>query len=78
VLAYDRPHAVRLAWRPYSEPGSRQATEVEIRFSPKGESTRVELEHRGWERLGETAADSRQNSDGGWDHVLRRYTEAFA
>jgi Activator of Hsp90 ATPase homolog 1-like protein len=32
------------------------ATEVEVTFAPVGASTRVDLEHRGWERLGERAS----------------------
>jgi uncharacterized protein YndB with AHSA1/START domain len=28
-----------------------EATEVEVRFEPEGDGTRVSLEHRGWDRL---------------------------
>jgi uncharacterized protein YndB with AHSA1/START domain len=78
VLAYHRPSSFTLAWRPYEEPGSRPATELEVRFIADGQQTRVELEHRGWERLGEQAAESQRGYDGGWDHVLRGYVAAFA
>jgi uncharacterized protein YndB with AHSA1/START domain len=31
--------------------GPTDKTEVEVRFEPEGEKTRVSLEHRGWDRL---------------------------
>ena len=50
-------------------------TEVEVRFLPEGDGTRVELEHRGWERLAEDAEEKRSSYDSGWDFVLGRYAE---
>ena len=35
---------------------SRPPTEIEVTFTDEGGKTRVDLEHRGWERLGEHAA----------------------
>ena len=48
----------RLAYLWYLGRDRADATEVEIRFLAQGtEATRVEIEHRGWERLGpQTAA----------------------
>jgi uncharacterized protein YndB with AHSA1/START domain len=43
-------------------------TEVEVRFSAEADGTRVDLEHRGWERAGAKAP--RDAFDGGWDKVL--------
>jgi uncharacterized protein YndB with AHSA1/START domain len=77
VLAYDRPSSFTLAWRPYVVLGERPATEVEVRFVAEGDGTRVELEHRGWERLGDEAGESQRGYDGGWEHVLGRYVAAF-
>ena len=54
-----------------------QATEVEVRFIPLGASTRVDIEHREWERLGERASFVRAILDGGWPGVLARF-EALA
>jgi len=42
------------------------STEVEVRFVPFDGCTRVELEHRGWERLGELANTARIDYDQGW------------
>jgi uncharacterized protein YndB with AHSA1/START domain len=49
------------------------ATEVEIQFTPRGSGTRVEIEHRGWERLGTTGQASRDANRGGWETLLPHY-----
>ena len=74
VLVWEPPHRVVLTWHP-GTPES-EATELELRFTAEGEGTRVELEHRGWERLAEKGKDYRARYDGGWDEVLARYAEA--
>ena len=72
VLAWEPPTRVVLSWelRP-----DRPATEVEVRFSEAGDGTRVELEHRGWERLGDEAAEAKTSYGSGWEYVLGRYAE---
>ena len=45
-------------------------TEVEVRFSPDAEGTRVDLEHRSWERAGAKAKSMRDAFNGGWERVL--------
>jgi len=53
------------------------ATEVEIRFVDQGDATtRVEIEHRGWERLGARGPGWRDRNLGGWNGVLPHYTAA--
>ena len=54
------------------------ATEVEITFSPLGEdATRVEIEHRGWERLARRGARSGATRNrGGWGSLLPHFAEA--
>jgi hypothetical protein len=53
------------------------ATEVEIRFRPlAGTATRVEIEHRGWERLGADARTWRDRNGGGWATLLPHYEAA--
>lgn len=55
-------------------------TEVEVRFTPEGSGTRVDLEHRHLERLGETAEQLRFaiDSPGGWGGLLALYAEEAA
>jgi uncharacterized protein YndB with AHSA1/START domain len=52
------------------------ATDVEIRFHEHGTSTRVEIEHRGWERLGADAEEWRTRNHGGWSTLLPHYVKA--
>ena len=54
------------------------ATQVTVRFLPSDQGTRVELDHGGWERLGETAMARRESYVTGWDLVLARFVEARA
>jgi uncharacterized protein YndB with AHSA1/START domain len=51
---------------------------VEIRFTPEGSGTRVELTHSGWEKLGEAAANLRQRYDRGWATVFERHFAEYA
>ncbi len=60
-----RPHRLHL-----EGPEWDGATEVEVRFSPEDDGTRVDLEHRGRERVGARGRDQRNNYDGGWNRVL--------
>ena len=68
VLAWDRPRAVTFTWRhdEWVAP-----TEVTVRFvAEDGSVTRVEVEHRAWERLGTAAGESREQYANGWPTVL--------
>jgi uncharacterized protein YndB with AHSA1/START domain len=74
VVAWEPPHRLVLAWNT----GDRRAqpTEVEVRFTPfdDGAGTRVELEHRAWERW-EDGEAARGNYDSGWERVLGHFAE---
>jgi hypothetical protein len=54
-------------------------TEVEVRFLPDGDGTRVELEHRGWERVGAESAEVREayGSPQGWVTTLNVFAAAI-
>jgi Activator of Hsp90 ATPase homolog 1-like protein len=55
------------------------ATEVLIRFLPRGDSsTRIEIEHRGWERLGIAAEQWRDQNRAGWQTLLPHFLAAIA
>lgn len=70
ISAWEPPNRFLLAWRVNPE---KIGTEVEVRFSADGDETRVDLEHRGWEKRGAT---ERADYDGGWDFVLGKYVGA--
>ena len=75
VLVWEPPTRLVLAWRITHQWGydPNLLTEVEVRFTalPSGE-TRVDFEHRGLERFGDSdaAAQTRVSMDGGWGSIL--------
>ncbi len=76
VLAWEPPNRLVLAWHPGREADG--ASEVEVRFTASdGGGTRVELEHRGWERFGESAVLRRHAyvGPGAWGHVLDHFAD---
>jgi uncharacterized protein YndB with AHSA1/START domain len=82
VLAWEPPTRVVFSWhlneRWEFDPDPERASEVEVRFTPEGDSTRVELEHRGLERHGAGAETIREavSSEGGWGGLLELYKRA--
>jgi len=56
------------------------ASEVEVRFIAEGdERTRVEVEHRDFERMAAPGGETmRKNVDGGWPGLLALYAKAVA
>lgn len=73
VLTWEPPHRVVFSWKPNLKPVP--PTEVEVRFTPDGSGTRVHLEHRGWEHLGEAGFEKRRGYETGWPGVLGRFVE---
>jgi uncharacterized protein YndB with AHSA1/START domain len=72
VTAWDPPRRVAFTWHPGRAPDTAQ--DVEVRFTADGTGTRVELEHRGFERLGPTLGrKARRGYPLGWEYVLGRY-----
>jgi hypothetical protein len=50
------------------------ATEVHVRFvAQSAATTRIEIEHRGWEQLGEAADQWRDRNRVGWDTLLPHF-----
>jgi uncharacterized protein YndB with AHSA1/START domain len=47
ILDWAPGERLRFSWRPASF-APEQSTEVEVRFEPVGDETRVTVEHRGW------------------------------
>ena len=79
VLVWEPPLRLVLAWQINAQwqfdPGV--TTEVEVRFIAEGATTRVELEHRHLERLGDRAEALRAafDSPDGWAGVLQAYAQ---
>jgi uncharacterized protein YndB with AHSA1/START domain len=74
VLEWEPPTRAVFSWKPHPRPIP--PTEVEVRFTAEGDSTRVDLEHRGWERLGDIGHAGRQEYAKGWPHVIALFAHA--
>jgi uncharacterized protein YndB with AHSA1/START domain len=78
ILAWDPPQRFVMAWKIAAnwtyEPDLGKSSEVEVRFTPQGDGfTRVDLEHRHFERMGAAGGESmRKMVDGqmGWADLL--------
>ena len=77
VTAFDPPRSLTYLW--HIRRDRADATEVSISFHELGaDRTRVDVEHRGWERLGEAAAAWRDRNLAAWGSLLPRYQKALA
>ncbi len=75
VTVWEPPR--RLAYRWHLGRDRAEATEVDIHFVDEGgERTRVEIEHRGWERLGADADAWRDRNRAGWESLLPHFEAA--
>ena len=75
VEVWEPPSRLVYSWHLKRDP--REPTEVEIMFRAIGaEATRVEIEHRGWERLGAEGQDQRDRHGSGWGSLLPHYQRA--
>jgi uncharacterized protein YndB with AHSA1/START domain len=83
VLVWEPPSRLVLAWQltPDWKFDPDLITEVEVRFIADGDNaTRVELEHRHLERLGERAESMRQQIDApnGWSGLLQLFAQSVS
>jgi uncharacterized protein YndB with AHSA1/START domain len=85
VTAYEPPDRLTLAWGLDAnwkyDPDPAHASEVEVRFIAQGPTqTRVELEHRRFERhgAGAEAVHGSVSSPGGWSYCLELFAEQAA
>ena len=76
VTIWEPP--TRLAYTWHLKRDRADATDVEIRFVASAKGTTVDIEHRGWERLGADGADWRDRNHGGWATLLPHYEAAIA
>ncbi len=73
ITAWDPPRRVAFTWHPGDDPA--RAQDVEVRFTGETGGTRVDLEHRGFERLGADAKKAYRGYPIGWSYVLGLYAE---
>ena len=85
VLAWEPPHRFVMAWKITHEwgyePDLAKASEVEVTFTDAGScKTRVDLEHRYFERMGPSGEIMRTAvaAPGGWDTLLDLFAARLA
>ena len=72
IVTLDPPRRLRYLWHISTDPAN--ATDVEIAFHELPDSsTRVEIEHGGWDRLGALGTQWREANVAGWEGVLPSY-----
>lgn len=77
VLSWQPPRRLVFAWQigpdraPVPDPA--RASEVEVRFTPEPGRTRVEVDHRAFDRHGTDAEGYRRALTVGWHELLTRY-----
>jgi hypothetical protein len=72
VTAWRPPDLVAYRWHLAVDPSA--ATDVAITFVPlDAETTRVDIEQSGWERLGAAAADLRRRNQVGWESLVPHF-----
>jgi hypothetical protein len=77
VTLWQPPKQLAYLWHLGGDPDA--ATEVDIRFLPQGaRATTIEIEHRGWERLGQAADEWRERNGAGWDSLLPHFLAEVA
>lgn len=81
ILQWEPPKRFLMAWKITAqwqyEPDLAKSSEVEVRFTPQADgSTRVDLEHRNFARLGAGWEAMREmvNADGGWGGLLQMFS----
>ena len=84
VLVYDPPRRLVLSWHLNGnfeyDPDIARASEVEVQFiSEHPGMTKIELEHRHFERHGESGdrLSTQVDQPGGWPYVLEGYSKLF-
>lgn len=78
ILVWDPPKRLVFTWEIGGawkhEPDQKLASEVEVRFiAESATSTRVELEHRKFERMASGGQEMRDGVDKGWPGILELY-----
>ena len=77
VTLWNPPTQLAYRWHLRTDPEN--ATEVEIRFVAQGgEATRIEIEHRGWERLADSGGEWRERNRAGWETLVPYFISEIA
>jgi uncharacterized protein YndB with AHSA1/START domain len=79
IIAWEPPKRLVMSWDIISQwkPDTTVGSEVEVKFIADGaNATRVELEHRKFEKLGAEGGEKiRKDVDGGWPGLLEIFKQ---
>ena len=78
IIVWEPPRRFVMTWDINSQwkPDTTVNSEVEVKFIPDGAGTRVELEHRNFERMGAEGGEKmRKDVDGGWPGLLEAFKQ---
>jgi uncharacterized protein YndB with AHSA1/START domain len=77
VTVWEPPHRLSYRWHLSRDPAD--ATDVDIHFlSGDAGRTRIDIEHRGWDRLGDEGDLWRSRNQLGWETLLPHLQQAIA
>lgn len=77
VTAWEPPSRLAYLW--HLRQNRSDATEVDITFHPAdSDGTTVAIVHRGWERLGASGYERREQNQLGWNGLLPHFKNAAA
>lgn len=76
IVSWEPPRRLRYLW--HLRRDRRDATEVDIRFTPHDGGTLVSIAHRGWERLGAEGPQWRDRNRQGWAGLIPHFERACA
>jgi uncharacterized protein YndB with AHSA1/START domain len=74
ITVWDPPRRLAYSW--HLRQDRADATEVEITFTGRDGATKVDIEHRGWERLGARGPGRRDANRAGWAGLLPHFEAA--
>jgi uncharacterized protein YndB with AHSA1/START domain len=72
VVACEPPWRITFTWTTADWEGE---TEVQVTFTRQDDGTRVDLSHRGFDRLGPLGADVAAKFHGGWPGVMHAFAQ---
>jgi uncharacterized protein YndB with AHSA1/START domain len=75
VIACEPPTRITFTWTTADWEGE---TEVEVTFTAQHEGTRVDLSHRGFDRIGPLGPDAAEKFRGGWPGVMQAFAQRTA
>jgi Activator of Hsp90 ATPase homolog 1-like protein len=73
VVAWERPRRLRYLWHLFFD--RREATMVDLTFTPVTNGTRVRIEQTGWDALGGERGPRRDRTVNGWHATTAPYRE---